>query len=377
MVALTAAGAEARRRDDDRHAGTVRAHRPHRAVHAGAAGCRHRQGDLRRRRPEHRSCRWCGQAARSRRRGACRGRRLRGRRRRAAAVAARGPHRTPVRHLEVRRDAGRPGRRRRLSPRSGSPRPLSRADVHELRATVDAIVVGSGTVLADDPQLTVRDPTARWRRTSRCASCSTAGTARRRPPACSTRAPRRSCSTPPCRGSRSRRCSTAGCGTCCSKAARPLAGAFVEARCVDEVVVYLAPKLLGDGPARPGRGRDRDHRRSGHTGGRRDRTARRRHQDRRRADLAEKGSSRVFTGIIEEIGEVARRRAPGRFGGAAPRRVPIAARPRPRRVHRGERGVPDRRRLGRARRRTAIDFDVMAETLKRSVDRRRCSPVRG
>ncbi|MFI5496260.1 bifunctional diaminohydroxyphosphoribosylaminopyrimidine deaminase/5-amino-6-(5-phosphoribosylamino)uracil reductase RibD [Actinoplanes sp. NPDC051859] len=32
----------------------------------------------------------------------------------------------------------------------------ARADVHRLRATVDAIVVGVGTVLADDPQLTVR-----------------------------------------------------------------------------------------------------------------------------------------------------------------------------------------------------------------------------
>jgi diaminohydroxyphosphoribosylaminopyrimidine deaminase/5-amino-6-(5-phosphoribosylamino)uracil reductase len=28
-----------------------------------------------------------------------------------------------------------------------------------------------------------------------------------------------------------------------------LAGAFVEARCVDEVIAYLAPKLLGSGPA--------------------------------------------------------------------------------------------------------------------------------
>ena len=28
-----------------------------------------------------------------------------------------------------------------------------------------------------------------------------------------------------------------------------LAGAFVDARCVDEVVAYLAPVLLGDGPA--------------------------------------------------------------------------------------------------------------------------------
>src|SRR5687767_7143860 len=33
----------------------------------------------------------------------------------------------------------------------------ARAAVHRLRATCDAVVVGSGTALADDPQLTVRD----------------------------------------------------------------------------------------------------------------------------------------------------------------------------------------------------------------------------
>ena len=32
----------------------------------------------------------------------------------------------------------------------------ARAAVHRLRATCDAVVVGSGTALADDPQLTVR-----------------------------------------------------------------------------------------------------------------------------------------------------------------------------------------------------------------------------
>ena len=35
--------------------------------------------------------------------------------------------------------------------------PQARAEVHALRALVDAVVVGTGTVLADDPALTVRD----------------------------------------------------------------------------------------------------------------------------------------------------------------------------------------------------------------------------
>ena len=39
----------------------------------------------------------------------------------------------------------------------------ARADVHRLRAWADAIVVGAGTALADDPELTVRDPGYRGR----------------------------------------------------------------------------------------------------------------------------------------------------------------------------------------------------------------------
>ena len=39
--------------------------------------------------------------------------------------------------------------------------PESRADVHQLRARVDTMMVGIGTVLADDPLLTVRDATGR------------------------------------------------------------------------------------------------------------------------------------------------------------------------------------------------------------------------
>jgi diaminohydroxyphosphoribosylaminopyrimidine deaminase/5-amino-6-(5-phosphoribosylamino)uracil reductase len=45
--------------------------------------------------------------------------------------------------------------------------PEARADVHRLRAECDAILVGTGTLLADNPRLTVRDdhgvPLERWR----------------------------------------------------------------------------------------------------------------------------------------------------------------------------------------------------------------------
>jgi diaminohydroxyphosphoribosylaminopyrimidine deaminase/5-amino-6-(5-phosphoribosylamino)uracil reductase len=49
----------------------------------------------------------------------------------------------------------------RSAARDGSSRwitgPAARADVHRLRAECDTVLVGTGTVLADDPQLTVRE----------------------------------------------------------------------------------------------------------------------------------------------------------------------------------------------------------------------------
>jgi diaminohydroxyphosphoribosylaminopyrimidine deaminase/5-amino-6-(5-phosphoribosylamino)uracil reductase len=55
----------------------------------------------------------------------------------------------------------------KVAARDGSSRWITgaaaRADVHRLRAWADAIMVGAGTALADDPELTVRDPDYRGR----------------------------------------------------------------------------------------------------------------------------------------------------------------------------------------------------------------------
>ena len=124
----------------------------------------------------------------------------------------------------------------------------ARAAVHRLRATCDAVVVGSGTALTDDPQLTVRDPEGR--------------------PA--DRQPLRVVVDRRGRVSAGARVLDDAAPTLVSRAGSPaallaelferdvrrllleggptLAAAFLRAGLVDEAVVHLAPKLLGAGP---------------------------------------------------------------------------------------------------------------------------------
>jgi diaminohydroxyphosphoribosylaminopyrimidine deaminase/5-amino-6-(5-phosphoribosylamino)uracil reductase len=125
----------------------------------------------------------------------------------------------------------------------------SRADAHRLRAAVDAVLVGSGTVLADDPHLTVRDADDtladhqplrvvldRRHRTPQQARVldSAAETL-----LLDTAAPRFALKALGDRGVRH----------VLLEGGPTLAGAFLEARCIDEVVAYLAPMLLGAGPS--------------------------------------------------------------------------------------------------------------------------------
>jgi diaminohydroxyphosphoribosylaminopyrimidine deaminase/5-amino-6-(5-phosphoribosylamino)uracil reductase len=130
---------------------------------------------------------------------------------------------------------------------------LSRADVHALRDVVDAIVVGSGTVLADDPQLTVRGVRGAGAEelADRQPLRAVMDRRHRVPPdarifdgaaetvVLDTAVPRFALKALFDRGVRH----------VLLEGGPTLAGAFLEARLVDQVVAYIAPKLLGAGPA--------------------------------------------------------------------------------------------------------------------------------
>jgi diaminohydroxyphosphoribosylaminopyrimidine deaminase / 5-amino-6-(5-phosphoribosylamino)uracil reductase len=125
---------------------------------------------------------------------------------------------------------------------------VSRAEVHGLRRRVDAIMVGTGTVLADDPHLTARDSEGRpvQRQPLRVVVGDRAlpSDARVLDEAAETlRLPN---------GDPHHILATLaerGAVDVLLEGGPGLAGAFVGAACVDRVLAYLAPALLGSGTA--------------------------------------------------------------------------------------------------------------------------------
>ncbi|NLU70690.1 bifunctional diaminohydroxyphosphoribosylaminopyrimidine deaminase/5-amino-6-(5-phosphoribosylamino)uracil reductase RibD [Streptomyces sp. HNM0574] len=162
----------------------------------------------------------------------------------------------------------------RIAAADGSSRWITsdeaRADVHRLRAGVDAVVVGSGTARADDPHLAVRDVPGAVQ-PLRVVVDTEAAVVRPGARVLDAAAPTlvavaRDADTAPLDGVAEyvrlpRSASGAGLdvtallGALLERDVRSvlleggpaLAGAFVSARVVDRVVGYLAPVLLGDG----------------------------------------------------------------------------------------------------------------------------------
>ncbi len=123
----------------------------------------------------------------------------------------------------------------------------ARAAVHRLRATCDAVVVGSGTALADDPQLTVRraDGTEAGRQPLRVVVDRRGrlpATARVLDDAAPTLVSR---ATEP--AGLLAELFTRDVRRVLLEGGPTLAAAFLRADLVDEAVVHLAPKLLGAG----------------------------------------------------------------------------------------------------------------------------------
>jgi diaminohydroxyphosphoribosylaminopyrimidine deaminase/5-amino-6-(5-phosphoribosylamino)uracil reductase len=141
----------------------------------------------------------------------------------------------------------------RVAAADGSSRwitgPEARAAVHRLRATCDAVLVGSGTVLADDPQLTVRDDEGHTapRQPLRAVADrshrvpSTARVLDDAAPTHLTRAGHPAAVLRELFDRDVRRVLLEGGPT--------LAAAFLREGLVDEIVIHLAPKLLGAGPS--------------------------------------------------------------------------------------------------------------------------------
>ncbi len=131
--------------------------------------------------------------------------------------------------------------------------PEARADVHRLRAECDAVLVGTGTVLADDPRLTVRDALDELVEASAQPLRAVMG-CRDLPPAAKVFDPFGAHLTVKTREPEVALAALLerGCRHVWLEGGPTLAAAFVRAGLVDRVVCYVAPALIGSGPAAVG-----------------------------------------------------------------------------------------------------------------------------
>ncbi|TDD84676.1 bifunctional diaminohydroxyphosphoribosylaminopyrimidine deaminase/5-amino-6-(5-phosphoribosylamino)uracil reductase RibD [Saccharopolyspora karakumensis] len=124
----------------------------------------------------------------------------------------------------------------------------SRAEVHRVRAAMDAIIAGTGTILADDAQLTARDPDGNLldRQPLRVVIGD-----REIPPGARVLDDAAETLRLPGGDPAAALAELAGRGVVdvLLEGGPTLAGAFWEAGLVDRVLAYVAPALLGAGPA--------------------------------------------------------------------------------------------------------------------------------
>ena len=151
----------------------------------------------------------------------------------------------------------------RVAAADGSSRwitgPEARADVHRLRALADAVLVGVGTVLADDPHLTVRTPDGapagpQPLRVVADSEGRTPADARVRDDAAPTWVATagevgRGLDGRLDLGALLKELLARGCQDVLVEGGPTLAAGLLRAGLVDRVVGYLAPALLGAGPA--------------------------------------------------------------------------------------------------------------------------------
>ena len=128
--------------------------------------------------------------------------------------------------------------------------PEARAAAHELRAAHDAILVGAGTVRADDPRLTVRDTKRRPVRQPLRVVLAGKRPLPRRAHVFDDAAPTLTIDDPRGRVAPARALgllAARGVQSVLIEGGAAIAGAFIKAGLVDRVALFVAPKLLGGG----------------------------------------------------------------------------------------------------------------------------------